>query len=107
MNVTKCPRCQGIASLNEGQLHCRTCDGEKPQSGSDRSGEPEQTAHEINARYMETKIRENKRTGFLVMLAGLCGTLVSGVLNVGFFLNGAIVAKLLGFTVICLVTFAI
>ena len=41
------------------------------------------------------------------MLAGLCGTLVSGALNVVMFLNGAVLSlPLVGFTALCLFTFA-
>ena len=62
-------------------------------------------ASEIDRRYQEAKRRAQKRTGCLLAVAGLVGTLVTTALFVVFFLNGVFSLGLLSFVFVCLITF--
>jgi hypothetical protein len=62
-------------------------------------------ASEIDRRYKEAKRRYQKRTGCILAVAGLVGTLVTTGLFVVFFVNGVFSLGLLSFVVVCLFTF--
>ena len=63
------------------------------------------SANEVNERYAEARFRRNKRTGLVLMLAGLVGTLVMGAFLVIVLVNGVFSLTLLSLSFVCLFTF--
>jgi len=63
------------------------------------------SANEVNERYAQAKRHRQKRTGFVLMLAGLVGTLAMGAFFVIFLLNGVFSLELLSIVFVCLFTY--